>query len=169
MTFYRNIFVSLLATCLLCACYSIQKYNNAVCYIEAPDGVVMSLTNDGHIQMPRTIIGVGEMGRTVIENAAYRDTGILLDVGEVIYDDKRNRHLYYRCTPIAPLQKKDYERLQPRPESQNFDVTVVNPHTMTNWKGETVELPLRFPKEELIMERHFQPNKTSRTKPAGFE
>ena len=154
----------------LSACHSVKVYKEAVCFIKLPEGVMTGITDQGFISLPRTKLNAGETGRTAIKNAVLIDTSLHVNVGEVIYDDRKNLHLYYNCTPIYPLKRVHYEDLTPARESIYYDVSVINPHSMTNWRGEKVELPWVYPKDILVMKRHFKEKAAiSRTKPKGAQ
>lgn len=167
-------FLSLIAACgimvSLSACHYVKHYNESVCYIERPEGVITAISHQGFVALPRTSLEAGELARNAIKEATLIDTGLHVEVGEVIYDDKRNLHLYFNCTPIHPLKRVHYEDMLPARGSKNFDVSVINPHDMTNWKGEKVELPWSFPKDILVMKRHYSPgSKVKTSRPEGVE
>ena len=121
---------------------ALTEFTAAGCFIATPYGVVLNITRGlGRIQMP---MGGREPGETALQTArreTREETGLEVEIGVLLMKWDDDRVLLFQCTPMAPI---DYPALRPIDTLEVAEVLVMNPHTLLNFDGRTIDNPWRF-------------------------
>lgn len=128
----------------------LTEFTAAGCFIATPGGVVLNITRGRReIQIPMGRRAPGETALQTARRETQEETGIEVEVGVLLLAWDDDRVLLFLCTPVRPI---DYTRLRPVDTLEVAEVLVMNPHTMVNFDGRTIENRWRFANTRYLLQ-----------------
>ncbi len=122
----------------------------AGCLIATPAGVVLNINRVlDAVQLPMGRRRGDETPRQTAARETREETGIAVDVGELIVSWHGGAVHLFACTPQAPIG--DYAALVPSDAREVSEVLVVDPHTMVNHDGRRIAQGWRFPQTRVLL------------------
>ena len=113
---------------------------------------MLGINHRGQLQLP---VGHRKSDESAVQTATREtkeETGIDVEVGNLITALEENTVLLFQCDPSDDLE---YSQLKASDGWEVKTVLVMNPHTRKNFDGKQIENPWRFEETEILLRSIF--------------